>query len=44
MYNFILSMYVAGKINDEKVYSYVTKGFISQQEADLIIATPKITS
>lgn len=42
MFNFILSMYVAGKITEAKVRDYATKGFISQQEADLIIATPQL--
>jgi hypothetical protein len=42
MYGFILSMYVAGKIPDTKVREYQTKGLITENEANLIIATPKI--
>jgi hypothetical protein len=42
MYSFILSMYVAGKITEAKVREYQAKGFITEDEANLIIATPKI--
>jgi hypothetical protein len=42
MYNFILSMWVARKITETKVREYAAKGFITTQEADLIIATPQI--
>lgn len=42
MYGFILNMYVMKKINAEKVQSYAPK-FITQEEADMIIATPLIT-
>lgn len=41
MYAFILSMWVAGKINDMKVKSYTPK-FISQEETELILATPQL--
>lgn len=40
MYGFILNMYVMGKINAEKVQSYSPK-FITQEEADMILATPQ---
>ncbi len=39
-YNFILSMWVAGKIDEAKVRSYVPK-FITEEEAELILATPQ---
>jgi hypothetical protein len=42
MYNFILNMWVMKKIDVAKVQSYVTKGYISQEEADMIIATPQV--
>jgi uncharacterized membrane protein YwzB len=42
MYNFILNMWVMGRIDAIKVQSYVTKGYITQAEADMIIATPQI--
>lgn len=38
---FILSMYVLGRIDATKVQSYVPK-FITQEQADVIIATPRI--
>lgn len=44
MYAFILSMWVAGKITEAKVNSYIPKGFISEAEANLIIATPQLSS
>lgn len=42
MYNFILNMWVMRKIDTAKVQSYVTKGYITQEEADMIVATPQI--
>ena len=41
MYNFILNMWIMGRISEDKVKSYVPK-FISQEEADMILATPQI--
>lgn len=43
MYPFILNMWVAGKIKETKVNEYVAKGFITQEEANLILATPQTT-
>jgi hypothetical protein len=34
-------MWVAGKIDETKITSYVQKGFITQDEANLIMATPQ---
>lgn len=42
MYAFILNCWVMGKIDAAKVQSYVTKGYITQAEADMILATPQI--
>jgi hypothetical protein len=42
MYSFILSMWVAGKITESTVHLYITKGYITSEEAELIIATPKL--
>ncbi len=42
MYNFILNMWVMRKIDEAKVLSYVTKGYITQEEANMILATPQI--
>lgn len=39
-YNFILSMWVAGTINEEKVQAYAPK-FITNEQAELILATPR---
>lgn len=41
MYPFILNMWVFGKITEIQVNSYAVKGFITRQEAQQILATPK---
>ena len=41
MYQFILNMWIMGKVDEAKVQSYVPR-FITQQEADMILATPQI--
>lgn len=41
MYNFILGMWQAGRVTEEQVRSYAQKGFITQEEADQILATPQ---
>ncbi|WP_285841783.1 hypothetical protein [Sutcliffiella horikoshii] len=41
MYQFILNMWVFGNVNEQQVNSYVVKRFITQQEAERILATPK---
>ena len=41
MYNFILNMWVMRRIDQTKVLSYVPT-FISQEEANMILATPQI--
>lgn len=42
MYDFILNMWVMGRIDSAKVGAYVTKGYITQAEADMILATPQV--
>lgn len=42
MYNFILNMWIMRKIDEVKVQSYVTKGYITQEEANAILVTPQI--
>jgi hypothetical protein len=42
MYNFILNMWIMKKIDEAKVQSYVTKGYITQEEANIILATPQV--
>ena len=39
-YNFILSMWVAGTITEEKVRSYAPR-FITAEQVDMILATPR---
>ncbi|MGI5857603.1 MAG: hypothetical protein ACOX64_14280 [Candidatus Merdivicinus sp.] len=39
-YNFVLSMWVAGTITEEKVRSYVPK-YITAEQAEMILATPQ---
>lgn len=41
MYQFILNCWVYGKVNETQVNSYAQKGFISQKEAEQILATPQ---
>lgn len=41
MYQFILNMWVMKKIDTAKVQSYIPK-YITQQEADMILATPQV--
>jgi hypothetical protein len=42
MYGFILNMWVMSRIDTVKVKSYITKGFITQEEASVILATPQV--
>jgi hypothetical protein len=42
MYQFIANMWVMKRIDSAKVQSYVTKAYISQAEADMILATPQV--
>lgn len=42
MYIFILNCWIMRKIDEAKVLSYVTKGYITQAEADMILATPQM--
>lgn len=42
MYNFILNMWIMKRIDETKVKSYVPKGYITDDEADIILATPQI--
>jgi hypothetical protein len=41
MYNFILNMWIMKRIDATKVQSYIGK-YITQTEADMILATPQI--
>lgn len=44
MYAFILNMWIMKKIDEAKVQTYVTKNYITQDEANVILATPQVTS
>lgn len=41
MYNFILSMWVAGTIDEHRVRSYCPL-FITPEQRDMILATPQL--
>lgn len=42
MYQFLLNMWVMGKVDAVFLQGQVTKGRITQQEYDMIITTPQI--
>lgn len=42
MYQFILNCWVMDKIkNESDIHNFVSKGFITEEEAELILATSK---
>jgi uncharacterized XkdX family phage protein len=41
MYGFILNMWVFGRIKEDDVNTFVEKGYITEQEASQILATPQ---
>lgn len=42
MYSFILNMWIMKRITEEHVQACVVKGFITQEQANMILATPQI--
>ena len=42
MYGFILNMWIMNRITQDKVSSYAPR-FLTQEEVNMIIATPQIT-
>lgn len=42
MYNFLLNMWIMKKVDEQYLQARVTKGQITQQEHEMIIATPQI--
>jgi len=42
MYGFILNMWIMKRITATQVQAYVTNGYITQEEADMILATPQV--
>ena len=41
MYKFLFIQWVEGKINEQQIYNAKDKGYITQAEADEILATPQ---
>lgn len=41
MYNYLLKMWKKGKLTEEQIAKAVEDGWITQAEADKILATPK---
>lgn len=41
-YNFILNMYVMGRVDEAFVNKQVADGRITQEEANMILATPRV--
>ncbi len=42
MYNFLLNMWVMKRITETQVQNAVNKGYVTQEEANMILATPQI--
>lgn len=40
-YDFLLNQWILGNLTQSQVQNAVTKGFLSQEQANSIIATPK---
>lgn len=41
MYQFLLNMWVFNNLSEERLQNYVTKGFVTQEQANQIMATPR---
>lgn len=41
MYNFILNMWIMKRYTETNISNCVTKGYITQEQADTILATPQ---
>lgn len=42
MYNFLLNMWIMKRVNEQYLQARVVKGQITQQEYEMIIATPQV--
>lgn len=42
MYNFILNQWIMKKYTETNIQNCVTKGYITQEQANTILATPQI--
>jgi hypothetical protein len=40
-YDFLMTQWSLGKLSETQIQSAVTKGYITQDEANVILATPK---
>lgn len=43
MYEFILNMWIMGRVDEAFVETQFQRGRITEQERDMILATPRIT-
>jgi hypothetical protein len=41
MYNLLLNLWIMNRISETNIQNAVTKGYITQEQADTILATPK---
>lgn len=41
MYNFLLNMYLMGKIDEQYLVEMVKRRYLTEEEKDVILATPK---
>ena len=42
VYPFLLNMWIMGRINDEYLRGQVARGHITQEEYEMILATPQL--
>lgn len=41
MYQFLLNMWITRRVTETQIQEAVTRGYITQAEADMILATPQ---
>ena len=44
MYQFLLNMWIMGRVDEEYLQKRVAKKQITQEQYDMIVATPKLSS
>lgn len=44
MYNFILNQWILRKYDENNIANCVTKGYITQEQANTILAMPKVSA
>lgn len=42
MYQFLANMWIMRKVDEQYLYAMVDKGYITQEEKDMIIAIPQV--